>query len=190
MPTKSRPESRPAPQASRRRRHRSRPMPRWLKKAEGVDAVAQRRVLLVLSVLSGETPVTDAVEAAGISRPLYYQLETRALEAMLRALTPGAEETEVGLAAGASRLAELESRLKRAEQHKRRAERLLLLTRKLVKPGTLTTGRGRPPKSRTAVASMPPGTKSSVPSRPYPTSPEMHPSTLASALTTTGADGR
>jgi hypothetical protein len=154
-----------------------------------VDAVAQRRVLLVLSVLSGETPVTDAVLTAGISRPLYYQLETRALEAMLRALTPGAEE-DVGLAAGASRVAELESRLKRTEQQRRRAERLLLLTRRLVKPGTLTTGRGRPPKARTAAASTPPGMKSSTASKPRPTSLETLLPTLASLPTTTGADGR
>jgi hypothetical protein len=192
MTTKSRQESRHTEETrtSRRRRHRSRPTPRWLKTAEGMDAVAQRRVLLVLSVLSGERPVTDAVQESGISRPLYYQLETRALQAMLRALTPGAEDGEGAAAAGASRVAELQGRLKRMEQQKRRAERLLLVTRKLVKPGSLTTGRGRPPKARTALSSMSPGTQSSMDSKPRRTPLATGLSTQASAQTTTGADGR
>ena len=190
MPTKSRPESKAGGKPKGHRRHRSRPTPRWLRTTEGVDGLAQRRVLLVLSVLSGEMPVTDAVQAAGISRPLYYQLETRALQARLRALTPGAEDGDVALQAGASRVAELEARLKRLEQEKRRAERLLLLTRKLVRPGTLTTGRGRPPKVRTAAAWTPAGTKSSTASKPRPTSLETLLPTPVSLPTTTGADGR
>jgi len=190
MSTKSHPESKAGGKPKQHRRHRSRPTPRWLKTTEGVDGLAQRRVLLVLSVLSGEMPVTDAVQAAGISRPLYYQLETRALQAMLRALTPGAEDGEVALQAGASRVVELEARLKRLEQEKRRAERLLLLTRKLVRPGSLTTGRGRPPKVRTVLPWTAAGRKSSSASRPRPTAQVTPPSTLASLPTTTGADGR
>ena len=34
----------------------------------------------MLSVLSGEKPVTDAITEAGISRQLYYQLEEKALQ--------------------------------------------------------------------------------------------------------------
>lgn len=189
MATKPHPASKAGDSPKRRRRHRSRPTPRWLKTAEGVDALAQRRVLLVLSVLSGEMPVTDAVQTAGISRPLYYQLETRALQAMLRALTPGAEDGDEALQAGASRVRELELKLKRMEQEKRRAERLLLLTRKLVRPGTLTTGRGRPPKVRTHPSWTPAGTTSSRPSRTHRTAPATG-STPASTPLTTGADGR
>ena len=74
-----------------RGKHRSRPTPKWLLTSEDLDQIAQQRCLMVLSVLSGETPVTEAIAQAGISRATYYQLETRALSAMLRALGPLAE---------------------------------------------------------------------------------------------------
>jgi hypothetical protein len=103
---------------------------------------------MVLSVLSGEKPVTQAIQEAGISRGTYYQLETRALEAMLLALGPrplGRERQT------STRVWELEAKLKRLEQAKRRAERLLQLTRKVVKAEvarprgrrTSSTGPGR-----------------------------------------------
>jgi hypothetical protein len=102
---------------------------------------------MVLSVLSGEKPVTQAIQEAGISRGTYYQLETRALEAMLRALGPKSVEQR----RSKTRILELESKLKRLEQSKRRTERLLQLTRKLVKAApalmrgrrTSSTGPGR-----------------------------------------------
>ena len=59
----------------RRREPRSRGVPRWLTGRKDLDEVAQRRTLLILSVLSGHTPVTTAIADHGISRPLYYQLE-------------------------------------------------------------------------------------------------------------------
>lgn len=133
------------------RRHRPRPTPKWLKTppaADGPEAVAQRRCLLVLSVLSGEQPVTDAIEATGVSRQLYYQLEERALKAMLRALMPspeGREEVETSLA---GQVQQLQARVQQLEREKRRAERLLLLTRKLVRPGPVKVGKGgRRPRS-------------------------------------------
>ena len=81
----------------RRRRNRARPTPKWLLSR---DEVGKARCLMVLSVLSGEKPVTDAISEAGISRATYYHLETRALSSMLRALAPGAEETDEALAWG------------------------------------------------------------------------------------------
>src|SRR5262245_10050023 len=111
----------------RRRKTRARPMPRWLLKG---DEVSKARCLMVLSVLSGEKPVTQAIQETGISRGTYYQLETRALEAMLRALDPRSKRVE---GSSRTRLLQLEARLKRLEQSKRRTERLLQLTRKLVK---------------------------------------------------------
>jgi hypothetical protein len=105
----------------------------------------------VLSVLSGETPVTDAIMSSNISRPLYYQLEERALKAMLKALTPGSETVPIAGPDPVSlrRIADLEAKVHQLEQDKRRMERLLYLTRKVVKTGPLTTGgRGRPPKPR------------------------------------------
>ena len=69
---------------------------------------------MLLSVLSGETAVTDAIEAAQISRPMYYQLEERALKAMLKALTPGTEPSPASGPdpASARRIVELETKVK------------------------------------------------------------------------------
>ncbi len=133
-----------------RRSHRARPTPSFLLEQQDLDDIARRRCLLILSVLSGQTPVTDVIAGTDLSRQLYYQLEERALRAMLRALTPGQEAVP---AVGpdpqqARRIAELEGRLKELEQDKRRSERLLFLTRKVVSPGPLKSGhRGRPAKA-------------------------------------------
>lgn len=130
-------------------RHRARPTPSFLLEQQDLDDIARRRCLLILNVLSGQTPVTDAITGTDISRQNYYQLEERALRAMLRALTPGQEQAPP---AGpdpqqARRISELESRVRELEQDKRRHERLLFLTRKVVAPGPLKLGqRGRPKK--------------------------------------------
>lgn len=142
----------PAEPEPSRRRHRPRPTPSWLLEQQDLDEIARRRCLMVLSVLSGETPVTEAITSANISRQLYYQMEERALRAMLKAVTPGAETAPSSSAvesAAARKIVELESKVARLEQERRRSERLLLLTRKVIKPGPLTTGaRGRPAKAR------------------------------------------
>ena len=105
---------------------------------------------MVLSVLSGEKPVTEAIEKARISRGTYYQMETRALRAMLAALNPLAASRQDGSAdlsaAAAARIAQLEGRVKGLEQEKRRADRLLLLTRKAMRLVPMALPRGRPPK--------------------------------------------
>lgn len=110
---------------------------------------------MVLSVLSGETPVSDAIRQAKISRGTYYQMETRALEAMLVALNPLASGSQAGaadLSAAASRIGALEAQVKTLEQDKRRGQRLLLLQRKsfwtMLKPR-----RGRPPKAAGSTSS-------------------------------------
>jgi hypothetical protein len=137
-----------AAKPKQKRAHRPRPTPKWLKAPlqDGPEAVAQRRCLLVLSVLSGEQPVTDAIEATGVSRQLYYQLEEKALKAMLRALAPAAENSEAIEASLAAQLNTAQERVKQLEVEKRRTERLLLLTRKLLKPGLVTVGRGGRPR--------------------------------------------
>src|SRR5947208_2149561 len=91
---------------ARRRKRRARPVPSWLKEQQDLDEMAKRRCLLVLEVLSGAKPVTEAIEEAKISRPLYYQLETKALRGMLNALAPGADPTGQpgGVTEGAKRL--------------------------------------------------------------------------------------
>jgi hypothetical protein len=147
-------ESKPTPK--RRRKTRTRPTPRWLNSAPGVDEVAKRRCLLLLSVLSGEVSVTEAIAQAQISRQLYYLLEERALLAMLQALSATTMESD-SPEQGPNLEKEVErlrARVKRLEAEKRRADRLLFLTRKVVKPGVLTTGRGR---KKTAPSSTPSG---------------------------------
>jgi hypothetical protein len=133
-----------------RKKRRARPTPRWLMKQADLDGIARARVLMVLSVLSGEKPVTTAIEELGISRGFYYQLETKALNAMLLSLAPGSDGSAAPDATGTSRrITELEEKVSRLEQEKRRAERLLLLTRKALPPSAVKIpGKGRPPKVR------------------------------------------
>ena len=148
----------------RRRRHgsrrlRSRPTPKWLHKSEELDKIAQQRCLLVLSVLSGETPVTEAIAQAGISRAAYYQLETRALSAMLKALGPraGPEGTE---SSPLRQIAALEAKVKELERSRRRMQRLLLMTRRVVQGkekriGSTRHGSAPSPTSRRKKPSAP-----------------------------------
>ncbi len=139
-----------APRATSSRKRRSRPTPRWLTKSSDLDAVARNRVLLVLSVLSGEKPVTSAIEDAGISRGFYYQLETKALNAMLLALAPGADSDASPNATGLhQRIKQLEDKLAKAEAAQRRAERMLFVQRKLTSSGPVKTHRGHPAKTTT-----------------------------------------
>lgn len=129
---------------------RSRPTPRWLTQKTDLDAVARNRVLLVLSVMSGEKPVSTAIEESGISRGFYYQLETKAINAMLLALAPGSDGDASPDATGLhQRIKDLTEKVERAEQAQRRAERLLALQRKLTSSGPVKTHRGRPPKTPT-----------------------------------------
>jgi hypothetical protein len=126
---------------------RERPTPKWVVRRADLDPMAQRRCLMVLSVLSGEKPVTAVTAELGISRGTYYQLETKALVAMLRALAPGSDDpTTAAGASVAQRIAELEAKVKRLEQEKRRVERLLYLARKVVPAGPVVgpARRGRP----------------------------------------------
>lgn len=131
------------------RKHRPRTTPKWLLKAEEIDQIAQQRCLMVLSVLSGETPVTDAIKTAGISRGTYYQLETRALSAMLRALGPLASAEGVETSP-VRQIAALEAKVKDLERAGRRSQRLLLMTRRVIesrerKIGSTKAGRGPSP---------------------------------------------
>ena len=139
-----------ATRADGRRQRRRRPTPSWLLDQQNHDEVARRRVLMMLRVLSGETAVTDAIEGTDISRQMYYQLEEKALRAMMRALTPGSEAVAPSGPdpAMVRRISELEARQKQLEQEKRRAERMLYLTRKVVPTGPMKSGhRGRPSKA-------------------------------------------
>ena len=101
---------------------------------------------MVLSVLSGEMPVSVAIAQAKISRGTYYQLETRALNAMLAALNPLATVSHAKVPdLSATRIEALMQRIRTLEQDKRRAQRLLLLTRKSIRAPLTTGRRGRLP---------------------------------------------
>lgn len=133
--------------AERQKKPRRRRTPSWLNHPE-FDAVARSRCLMLLSVLSGEKSVTEAIKEAKIYRPTYYQLETRALNAMLAALNPLAPRGgSADLSAAAARIEQLQRQVKHLEQEKRRTQRLLLLTRKSIRAPLTTGRRGRPPKS-------------------------------------------
>lgn len=147
----------------KRTKRRSRPIPKWLSDSRELDEIAKRRCLMVLSVLSGERPVTDAIEELSLSRGTYYQLEQRALEAMLAALVPGASTNETSSATPQKRIAELEAKVTTLEQQKRRTERLLYLARQVVGTGPVTmTGRGRPKKVKSRRRSKTAGSSSST----------------------------
>jgi hypothetical protein len=185
------------PETSQRER-RSRPTPRWLTTKTDLDEVARNRVMLVLSVLSGEKPVTTAIEEAAISRGFYYQLETKALNAMLLALAPGSDGDSSPDATGLHhRIKDLEDKVTRAEQAQRRAERLLFVHRKL-SPGPVKTRRGRPPKATTTTSSTPGGrngwrssmtTKAKSSSRPKQKTVTKPVATVASTETPAGTNG-
>lgn len=169
----------------RRRAPRSRGVPRWLTGRTDLDEVAQRRTMMILSVLSGHTPVTTAITEHGISRPLYYQLETKGLVGMMRALIPGASSASSPDDATPMRqVAELQERIVRLEQENRRLERLLLLAKKVLPPGPIAMpekrGRKPGPRSTSAGRGPSPGSRSSA------TSPTRTPSP-ASSPTTDGA---
>jgi len=139
-------ERKQAVAVSKRRRHRPRPTPKWLLEKKELDEIAKRRTLMILDVLSGAEPVTDAIEKAQISRPHYYQLEERALQAILEAMEPGASPGRPPETT--TRLLQLEGKVKDLEADKRRLERLLTMTRKVLRPGPWKTGRGRPSSAK------------------------------------------
>src|SRR3989442_7403088 len=124
-----------------KRRHRPRPTPKWLKQKEELDEIAQRRTLMILEVLSGQKPVTDAIEQAKISRGHYYQLEERALKAILTAMEPG---TSPGRPPETTtRLLQLEEYLNDPEADKGRLQGLSPTTRNGPGPGPLQPCPGR-----------------------------------------------
>lgn len=145
----------PATKSDRRRAPRRRGIPRWLTGRKDLDQVAQRRTILILSVLSGHTPVTTAIAEHGISRPLYYQLETKALVGMMRALIPGSNgSTSPDDATPMRQLVEMEQKVTKLEQENRRLERLLFFAKKVLPEGPVAfpQKRGRKPGQRSTTA--------------------------------------
>jgi hypothetical protein len=136
-----------------------------------MNALAHSRCMMVLSVISGETPVTEAIAQAKISRGTYYQLETRALNAMLAALNPlSSAQRRAPPDLSAHRIEALMERIRVLEQDKRRTRRLLLLARKAREPRSLQERLARR-KLRARLGLSPVGGKPSSISLPSPTSP-------------------
>lgn len=118
-------------------------MPKWLKESREMDEMARRRALMILSVLSGEVTVSDAIERAQISRCTYYRLEEKALSAMVGALMPGTEESgDGGALTQLGRIEALHAKVARLEKEKRRREHLGGLTKKIFTNGPMKTARG------------------------------------------------
>ena len=165
----------------RRRALRERPTPKWLTSAKDLDEMAKRRCLMILSVLSGTRPVSEVIEEAKISRGTYYQLETKAIQAMLQTLLPGVEASGGGENL-TNQMKRLEQKIARLEREKRRAERLAYLTRQVIRPGPVSTG-GKGPRPRKRKASMKPG------GEPLPGSPRAPESSRGPSIPTTAGAG-
>jgi hypothetical protein len=113
-----------------RRALRTRTLPQWLRHGQTTHPIARARALLLLRVLSGAEPLTQALATAKVSRPTYYWLERKGLRGMLLALTPMPPRGRPPrMAAPAAQVATLERKVQQLEQAKRRAERLLMVTR-------------------------------------------------------------
>lgn len=175
-----------AAKPDRRREPRRRGVPRWLSGRKDLDQVAQRRTLLILSVLSGHTPVTAAITEHGISRPLYYQLETKGLVGMMRALVPGANAAaNPDDATPMRQIIELEEKVVRLEQENRRLERLLFFAKKVLPAGPLAfpQKRGRKPGRRSTSGGPAPLPGSKKPATTTSPAPPSIPTTAGATAT-------
>src|SRR5688500_8941161 len=75
--TRERADGPKAEAAKRPQRHRrtSHNLPLWLMQPSEQQAIAQRRTLMILSVLAGQKSVQEVIEQEQVSRTFYYQLE-------------------------------------------------------------------------------------------------------------------
>jgi hypothetical protein len=147
--------------AKRRQRHRRshHQLPLWLMQPMQEQRIAQTRCLMVLSVLSGQKSIQEAITEARVSRVLYYQLEDRALNGMMSALGPRVPEAPSAhqeLVRARAQVRHLTARVKSLMQRRRAAERLLRLIMKSNRTPVKTERRGRPRKAL-STATMPGG---------------------------------
>ncbi len=107
---------------------------------------ARQVAVAVLDALSGEVGVSEAAERLGISLSRYYQLETKALAGMLRALEPrgkGPQRTpEREIKALRAEKRALETELRRQQNLLRAAHRTVGLSGRRAGGGS-SKGRGR-----------------------------------------------
>ncbi len=100
------------------------------------DEASKKRVWTVLQVLSGQMGISEAAKAAQISPNRYYQLEQKAVHAMLLAMSP-----TQGRGQPMQRLQKMEKRSVALEQENARQKQLLRMARKLWGPMAETDGR-------------------------------------------------
>ena len=101
------------------------------------NETAKKRAWMVLSVLSGQMGVSEAVREEKLSPSRYYQLETKALKGMVYALSP-----EEGQARGTmqERLERAQRKLAKLEEEQARQRQLLRMARKMWGTSSLGTG--------------------------------------------------
>lgn len=158
--TRERADGSPVEKARKLQRHRrtSHNLPLWLMQPSEQQAIAQRRTLMILSVLAGQKSVQEVIEEERVSRTFYYQLEDRGLQGMLKALSPrieGVTSEHQELTQAREQMRLLSERVKSLTQRKRSAERLLRLLIKSNQARVTTERRGRPRKALST--SMSPG---------------------------------
>jgi hypothetical protein len=124
-------------------------LPKWLLNPGEAQAIAHGRCLMILAVLSGQKTVKEAIEEQKICRTLYYQLESKALRGMVRALNPTTSEWTSDrreLRRAQARIRVLTAQVKALTQRKRSQERLLRLVLKSSQVQLNTARPGRRPK--------------------------------------------
>lgn len=150
--TRERADGSPVERVRRPQRHRrtSHNLPLWLMQPTEQQAIAQRRTLMILSVLSGQKSVQEVIEQERVSRAFYYQIEDRGLQGMLQALSPrieGVTSEHRELLQAREQMHLLSERVRSLTQRKRSAERLLRLLIKSTPARVTTERRGRPRKA-------------------------------------------
>jgi hypothetical protein len=125
-------------------------LPKWLLNPNEAQAIAHGRCLMILAVLSGQKTVKEVIEEQKICRTLYYQLESKALRGMVRALNPTTSEWTSDrreLKRAQARIRALTVHSKLLMQRKRSLERLLRLMVKSSQVQLNTARPGRRPKA-------------------------------------------
>lgn len=118
-----------------RPRRRARHTPGGANLGKGADRDTQRLAAAILEVLAGVRTPTQAAEALGMSQPRYYQIETRAVQALVAACAPRP--------VGRTRSTDKELTLLRRQQE--RLERELSRQKTLVRLTQRTLGLASPP---------------------------------------------
>lgn len=120
----------------------SKPAVKRTLRSAATPSEAQRLAATILEVLAGMRSPPEASQALAISLPRYYQLETRALEGLVAALTPHPKGRQPSLE---NRVKALEKDLAAAYRQCARQEALVRVTQR-----TLGLSIATPAKSATA----------------------------------------